>query len=68
MRTTAGRSPRLTTVRVTAGSTRAKLPAGSFARVDPQVTRTVVNRGDRDALVLIASAPRKSGYEPMEWA
>lgn len=44
------------------------LPEGSFARVDPPVTRTVVNRGSDEALVLIASAPRSSGYEPMGWA
>jgi quercetin dioxygenase-like cupin family protein len=44
------------------------LPAGSFARVDPQVRRTVANDGDGEALVLIASAPRTSGYEPMGWA
>jgi quercetin dioxygenase-like cupin family protein len=44
------------------------LPAGSFARVDPHVRRTVANDGDGEALVLIASAPRTSGYEPMGWA
>jgi uncharacterized cupin superfamily protein len=42
--------------------------AGTFARLDPQHTRTVRNDGDRPASVLIASAPRSSGYEPMEWA
>ena len=26
------------------------------------------NDGDEPAAVLIASAPRTSGYEPMEWA
>ena len=44
------------------------LPPLTFARVDPQVTRTVTNRGTDEALVLIASAPRSSGYEPMGWA
>lgn len=43
-------------------------PAGSFARLDPEHTRTVRNDGDEPASVLIASAPRSSGYEPMEWA
>jgi uncharacterized cupin superfamily protein len=41
---------------------------GTFARLDPQLRRTVVNTGDQTATVLIASAPRTSGYEPMEWA
>jgi quercetin dioxygenase-like cupin family protein len=43
-------------------------PAGTFARVDPHLSRTVVNHGDEPAAVLIMSAPRTSGYEPMEWA
>jgi uncharacterized cupin superfamily protein len=41
---------------------------GYFARLDPQHTRTVRNDGDEPASVLIASAPRSSGYEPMSWA
>ena len=44
------------------------LPEGAFARLDPALTRTVVNRGSAPARVLIASAPRTSGYEPMSWA
>jgi uncharacterized cupin superfamily protein len=44
------------------------LPAGSFARLDPVHRRTVRNTGDEPAMVLIASAPCSSGYEPMEWA
>jgi uncharacterized cupin superfamily protein len=43
-------------------------PAGMFARLDPEHRRTVHNQGDVPARVLIASAPRTSGYEPMEWA
>jgi len=43
-------------------------PAGTYARLDPALRRTVVNHGDDPALVLIVSAPRGSGYEPMEWA
>jgi quercetin dioxygenase-like cupin family protein len=45
-----------------------EIPAGTFARLDPPLRRTVVNRGDEPASVLIVSAPRGSGYEPMEWA
>jgi quercetin dioxygenase-like cupin family protein len=43
-------------------------PAGTFARLDPPLRRTVVNGGDDTAAVLIVSAPRSSGYEPMSWA
>jgi quercetin dioxygenase-like cupin family protein len=43
-------------------------PAGTFARLDPHLSRTVVNHGDEPAAVLIISAPRTSGYEPLEWA
>jgi quercetin dioxygenase-like cupin family protein len=42
-------------------------PAGTFARLDPGLRRTVVNDGDEPATVLICSAPRTSGYEPMSW-
>jgi uncharacterized cupin superfamily protein len=45
-----------------------EMPAGTFARLDPQLSRTVVNHGDEPAAVLIMSAPRTSGYEPLEWA
>jgi uncharacterized cupin superfamily protein len=44
------------------------LPAGTFARLDPKPMRYVVNDGDGLAQVLIISAPRTSGYEPMDWA
>ncbi len=44
------------------------LPAGTFARLDPEPRRTVRNDGAGAARVLIVSAPRSSGYEPMEWA
>lgn len=43
-------------------------PAGTYARLDPEHLRTVRNDGDEPAEVLIVSAPRTSGYEPMEWA
>jgi uncharacterized cupin superfamily protein len=44
------------------------LAEGTFARLDPELTRTVVNRGGRPARLLIVSAPRTSGYEAMGWA
>ena len=43
-------------------------PAGTFARLDPEPLRTVRNRGAETTSVLIVSAPRTSGYEPMGWA
>jgi len=43
-------------------------PAGTFARIDPEHKRTVRNDASDAAEVLIVSAPRSSGYEPMEWA
>jgi len=43
-------------------------PAGTLARLDPEPRRTVVNSGDEPARVLIVSAPRSSGYVPMDWA
>jgi quercetin dioxygenase-like cupin family protein len=44
------------------------LPEGCFARLDTHVKRTVANDGDEPIRILIASAPRGSGYEPMGWA
>lgn len=41
---------------------------GTFVRLDPDHTRTVVNTGSEPARVLIVSAPCSSGYEPMSWA
>ncbi len=43
-------------------------PAGTFVRVDVDAKRTVRNGGSEPASVLIVSAPRSSGYEPMDWA
>ena len=42
-------------------------PAGTFARLDPQPLRTIVNSGDEPATVLIVSAPTTSGYQPDTW-
>jgi uncharacterized cupin superfamily protein len=43
-------------------------PKGTFTRLDPEPKRTVVNRSDADVTILIVSAPRTSGYTPLEWA
>jgi uncharacterized cupin superfamily protein len=43
-------------------------PEGTYTRLDPELKRYVVNNGDVPARILIVSAPRDSGYEPMGWA
>ena len=43
-------------------------PKGTFVRLDPRPQRTIVNDGTEPARVLIVSAPRTSGYEPLQWA
>jgi quercetin dioxygenase-like cupin family protein len=47
--------------------TESNAPAGTFVRVSPEVRRTIRNDGDGKVQVLIISAPRSSGYEPMGW-
>jgi len=42
-------------------------PAGTFVRLDPEPKRYVVNNATVPARVLIVSAPRTSGYQPMDW-
>jgi uncharacterized cupin superfamily protein len=42
--------------------------ARSFVRVDPEPSRTFLNEGDTVARLLIVSAPRTSGYVPLDWA
>ncbi|MBV9213396.1 MAG: cupin domain-containing protein [Actinobacteria bacterium] len=43
-------------------------PAGTFVRLDPHVRRTARNDGDAAVTLMMVSAPRSSGYEPMSWA
>ena len=43
-------------------------PAGTYIRLDPEPLRTIVNVGDEPVRLLLVSAPRTSGYEPMDWA
>jgi quercetin dioxygenase-like cupin family protein len=42
-------------------------PEGTFVRVSPQTRRTIRNGGDGTVRLLVASAPRSSGYESMGW-
>lgn len=41
---------------------------GTFIRVDPEPKRMAVNNGNELAVILIISAPRTSGYTPLDWA
>lgn len=43
-------------------------PAGTYLRLDPAPTRTARNDGADAVQLLIISAPRTSGYQPMDWA
>jgi uncharacterized cupin superfamily protein len=43
-------------------------PAGTFVRLDPEPRRNVLNRSQSPATILLVSAPRSSGYQPMSWA
>lgn len=43
-------------------------PAGTFACIEPERRRTVRNVGDEPVDLMMVSAPRTSGYEPMSWA
>jgi quercetin dioxygenase-like cupin family protein len=56
------------TATVVIDGTEHRAPAGTFARLDPEPSRTVVNTGDEPVTLLIVSAPRSSGYEPLDWA
>ncbi len=43
-------------------------PAGSFVRMDPGVTRTIVNESDAPVTALLIGAPAESGYQSgAEW-
>ena len=43
-------------------------PEGTFVRLDREPRRYAVNAASEPATLLIVSAPRSSGYEPMDWA
>ena len=43
-------------------------PEGTFIRLDPEPQRFTRNDTKEPISVLIISAPRTSGYEPLDWA
>jgi quercetin dioxygenase-like cupin family protein len=43
-------------------------PAGTFVRIDPEVSRTIVNDSDAPLTALLIGVPADSGYKPMaDW-
>lgn len=42
-------------------------PAGTFARLAPEVNRTIRNKSDAPVRALLIGVPVKSGYTPMSW-
>jgi uncharacterized cupin superfamily protein len=43
-------------------------PAGTFASLEPAVTRTILNRSDAPVTALLIGVQPEGGYEPMSWA
>ena len=42
-------------------------PAGTFASMDPGVTRTILNRSEAPVTALLIGVDPTGGYEPMSW-
>jgi quercetin dioxygenase-like cupin family protein len=43
-------------------------PAGTFASIEPPVSRTILNRSDSPIVALLIGVDPSGGYEPMSWA
>jgi quercetin dioxygenase-like cupin family protein len=43
-------------------------PAGTFAAIEPHVTRTIANRSEAPVTALLVGVDPSGGYEPMDWA
>jgi quercetin dioxygenase-like cupin family protein len=43
-------------------------PAGTFASIEPPVSRTILNRSDAPVAALLIGVQPVGGYEPMSWA
>lgn len=43
-------------------------PAGTFASIEPPVSRTILNRSDGPVTALLVGVQPEGGYEPMAWA
>jgi uncharacterized cupin superfamily protein len=42
-------------------------PAGTFAVIDPPLSRTILNRSDAPLTALLVGVKPDGGYEPMSW-
>jgi uncharacterized cupin superfamily protein len=42
-------------------------PAGTYASIDPAVSRTTLNRSDAPVTALLVGVKPDGGYEPMSW-
>ena len=43
-------------------------PAGTFASIEPPVSRTILNRSEATVTALLIGVQPEGGYEPMSWA
>jgi uncharacterized cupin superfamily protein len=43
-------------------------PAGTFASIEPPVSRTILNRSEAPVTALLIGVQPEGGYEPMSWA
>ena len=43
-------------------------PAGTFASIEPAVSRTILNRSEAPVTALLIGVDPSGGYEPMSWA
>jgi quercetin dioxygenase-like cupin family protein len=43
-------------------------PAGTFASIEPPISRTILNRSDAPVTALLIGVDPSGGYEPMSWA
>jgi len=42
-------------------------PAGTYASIDPETSRTILNRSDAPVTALLIGVLPDGGYEPMSW-
>ena len=42
-------------------------PAGTFASIEPPVSRTILNRSDTPVTAMLIGVQPEGGYEPMSW-
>jgi quercetin dioxygenase-like cupin family protein len=45
-----------------------RAPAGTFASLEPQVSRTILNRSDGPVTAMLIGVQPAGGYQPMGWA